>query len=96
MPTVQTGKIGAYGITLSAGQVSEVDFVDDVDVVEVITDGAAAVYATVDGSAPTVGGSNCYYLPAVAGSKEIHPPTSGGTVVKLISSGTPTVGVAKV
>lgn len=95
MPTVQAGQIGAYGLMLTAGQVSEVDFVDDVDVVEIITDGAAAVYATVDGSAPTVGGGNCYYLPAVAGSKEIHPPTSGGTVVKLISSGTPTVGVAK-
>jgi hypothetical protein len=96
MPTVQTGQIGAYGLTLTASTVTEVDFVDDVDVVEIITDGAAAVYATVDGSAPTVGGGNCYYLPAVAGSKEVHPPSYGGTVVKLISSGTPTVGVAKV
>jgi len=96
MPTVQAGQIGSYGLTLTASTVTEVDFVDDVDAVEIITDGAAAVYATVDGSAPTVGGGNCYYLPAVAGSKEIHPPTSGGTVVKLISAGTPTVGVAKV
>lgn len=96
MPTVPAGQIGAYGLTLTASQVTEVDFVDDVDVIEIITDGTAALYATVNGSVPTVGGGNCYYLPAVAGSKEIHPPTSGGTAIKLISSGTPTVGVAKV
>ncbi|GAA0632324.1 hypothetical protein GCM10010174_61710 [Kutzneria viridogrisea] len=96
MPTVPAGQIGAHNLTLTANTVTEVDFADDVDTVEVLSDGTAPVYVTVDGSSPTVGGANCYLLPAAIGAKELHPPTAGGTVVKLISAGTPTVSVAKV
>jgi hypothetical protein len=94
--TVAAGKIGTYEQQLTANTILDVDFGDDVDTIEVVnSSGTSSVFFTVDGSAPTVGGQNCYYLPAAIGSKEVHPPTAGGTVVKLISSGTPTVSVAK-
>jgi hypothetical protein len=97
--TVAAGQIGTYEQQLIANTVLTVNFTDDLDNVEVITNGAAAVYFTVDGSTPTIPsgavGSSCYYLPAAAGSKEVHPPTAGGTTVKLISSGTPTISIAR-
>lgn len=95
MPTVATGQIGAHALTLVANVVTEVDFADDLDLVEVVTDGAAPLYVTVDHSTPTVGGANCYMLPALPSAKEINPPSVLGTVVKLISAGTPTVSVAR-
>lgn len=64
--------------------------------VEVLNvDGSAAVYFTTDGvTAPTVGGNGCEVLPAAIGSVAARDRTSGNTsVVKLISSGTPTVSV---
>lgn len=94
--TVPAGQIGAHALALVANTVTEVDFADDLDRVEVVSDGAAAVYFTVDGSAPTVAGTNTYFLPAALGAKEVHPPTGGGTKVRLISAGTPTVSVAVV
>lgn len=98
MPTyaVPAGDIGAHALALTANTVTEVDFADDLDRVEVVTDGAAAVYFTVDGSVPTIAGTNTYFLPAALGAKEAHPPTGGGTKVRLISAGTPTVSVAVV
>lgn len=59
-------------------------------------DGAAAVYATVDGSTPTVAGDGCWVLPAAINSLELDPqvPASGNATVKLISSGTPKVSVS--
>lgn len=58
--------------------------------------GVAAVYFTVDGTTPTVAGPDTEVLPAVAGASMIVPGRHDGTqiVVKLISSGTPTVSAA--
>jgi len=59
--------------------------------------GAAEIYFTIsiDGTAPsppTVLGTDCFVLPAAIGSVEI--PVSGEpTIVKLISTGTPTYSV---
>lgn len=56
--------------------------------------GASRVYFTTDGSTPTVGGANCYVLPAALCELVVADETAGGTaVVKLISSGTPDVSV---
>jgi hypothetical protein len=92
--TVAADEIGAHSKTLGANTVDTVNFADDVKQIEVVSDGAAELYFTVDGTAPTVGGAKCYYLPAFGGAREV-PVHTGGTV-KLISSGTPKYSVARV
>jgi hypothetical protein len=68
----------------------------DYTAVEILNrSGSAEIFATVDGGpAPTVGGTNCDVLPAAIGSLTIDASAYGvPTVVKLISSGTPTYTV---
>jgi hypothetical protein len=95
--TVAADLHGAYAKTLVANTVDTVTFTDDIDRVEVTSNGAAAVYVTVDGTTtPTVAGAGTFELPAGAASvREIAVPTAGGTVVKLISAGTPVYSVAE-
>lgn len=94
--TVAQSDIAKHGITLTAGVVDTVTFTStDAARVQLFSNGAAEVYFTVDGSTPTVGGANCYLLPAVASVDDVEPPTGGATVVKLISSGTPTLSVVR-
>jgi Chitobiase/beta-hexosaminidase C-terminal domain len=95
---VADNKIGSYANKLTAATVDEVVFADTLKAVAVRSDGAAAIYYTVDGSVPTVGGSNTYEIPAVvAVSTEVVPATNPrqATVVKLISAGTPEYSVSK-
>lgn len=94
--SVSASEHGAYAKTLVASTVDTVTFDKDVDTVEVVSDGSAAIYVTVDGSTPTVAGAATYELPADAiAVRRIVVPTSGDTVVKLISSGTPVYSVAE-
>lgn len=80
--------------TLVADTVTTLTFDQDFDQVEVLNvDGAAEVYFTVGTTAPTVGGTGCQVLPAAIGVLEFPVATTGATVVKLISSGTPKVSV---
>lgn len=93
--TVAAGSIGTAAFTLTADTVDTVVFDGtDLDSVQVISlDGAAAIWYTLDGSTPTVGGANCYVVPATVAVDTQEPPTSGQTVVTLISAGTPVVRV---
>lgn len=92
--TVEAGKIGVQAKTLAANTVDTVTFNDDLDAVVVFSDGAAALYFTVDGTTPTIGGDNTYVLlKGVHAARRVLVPTSGDTVVKLISSGAPTYSV---
>lgn len=77
--------------TLVAATVTTVTLTRDFQRVEVVNvTGTAAIYFTVDGSDPTVGGDDTYVLPAAICSFEAPSASSGSTtVVKLISSGTP-------
>lgn len=94
--TVAADEQGVHNITLTAGTVDTVTFADDVTQIRVTNmTGTAAVYYTVDGSTPTVAGKNTRLLPAAIGSVLVEPPSSGPTAVKLISSGTPAVSVAR-
>lgn len=79
--------------TLVAATVATMTFDSDFGEVEVTAvDGAAAVYFRFDGVAPVAAATGTYVLPAVAGyTKTIKPKTSGPTVVKFISTGTPKV-----
>lgn len=92
--TIASGDIAKHGIALAADVVDTVTFGDNVKAVQIISDGAAAVYYTVDGSTPTLGGANCYMIPAVAAVDERVMNTSSD-VVKLISSGTPVLSVQR-
>lgn len=81
-------------VTLVAATVSTITFTRDWNVVEVLNvDGAEAVYFSVDGSTPTVKGEGFHVLPKGTSSAEVGVSSEGGTVVKLISAGTPTVSV---
>ncbi|MBP2341105.1 hypothetical protein JOF41_007359 [Saccharothrix coeruleofusca] len=94
--TIAADEQGIHNITLTAGVVDTVTFADDVTEVEIVNmTGTAAVYFTVDGTTPTVAGRKTRLLPAAVTSVEIEPTTSGPTVVKLISPGTPTISVAR-
>lgn len=94
--TVGPDEVGAHRITLTANTIETVTFTEDLPNSEVISDGTAAVYYTLDGTTPTVGGNNCYVLPAGAACVDSrYVRTAGNTVVKLISTGTPTVSVQR-
>jgi hypothetical protein len=87
--TTLTGSQFASGaITLTASTVDTVTFPSHVPEVEVVNmNGAGALYFTVDGSTPTVGGLSTRVLPAAVGSRTVRVKVTGdATVVKLISS----------
>lgn len=95
---VATKKVGAYAKTLVASTVDTVEFADYLPAVEVTSNGTAAIYFTIDGSTPTVGGAECYELPALASVRTVDIPNSSerpATVIKLISAAMPTYSVAK-
>lgn len=79
--------------TLVAATVATMTFDDDFAEVEVTNvTGSAAVYFTMDGTAPVVAAAGTHVLPAIAGHSVIRKPrASGDTVIKFISSGTPVV-----
>jgi hypothetical protein len=87
-----------YHGTLVGSAVDTITLLTNPAVVEIVNvSGATAIYYTVDGSAPTVGGVNTRVVPAAAGARDrvnISPDATG--VVKLISSGTPTYSVEPV
>ncbi len=105
---VSSGHIGVHEKSMVAATVDTVTFepgspgspgwANLPKAVEVLSDGAADIYATVDGSAPTVAGSHCYRVPAAAGATVIDVRDSDATdavVVKLISAGTPVYSVSR-
>lgn len=93
--SVAAAEVGAYAKVLVASTVDTVTIDRDCDMVRVHNDtGSAAIFFTVDGSAPTVNGQGTYRVPAFAGAySDVGVTTSGDTTVKLISSGTPTYSV---
>lgn len=106
--TVPAGHVGVHAKTLVASAVDTVTFVLGSTsspgwgrmpkMVEVLTDGAADIYVTVNGATPTVAGTDCYRVPAAAGSTVIDvnaADASAPVVVKLISAGTPAYSVSR-
>jgi hypothetical protein len=93
--TVATGMVGVHAKTLVANTLDAVNFTDDPNTVEIVSDGAAAIYVSVDGVNATVAGANTYVLPAVACSRTIPHP-GNPRAVKLISAGTPVYSVMAV
>lgn len=93
MANINAGSVGTYGNTLVASTVDTVTFTTDALAVEVYSSGSAAIYVTVDGSTPTVGGGGTFELPAVSCVRTIRLANPGVPVVRLVSSGTPTYSV---
>ncbi len=92
--TVASGALAAHDKTLTAATVDTVTFTDATSVVEILSDGAARLYVTVDGTTPAVSGANTDLL--VAGIASGVRISTTGNIVKLISSGTPTYSVRRV
>jgi hypothetical protein len=90
------GKVGAHAKTLAPNVIDSVTFqsVGDMNI-EVRSDGAAAIYFTLDGSDPTVKGDHCYELPAAPCVRTVDRTKNLKQVVKLISSGSPEYSVSK-
>lgn len=94
--TVTSAQIGKYEIALTANVARSVEFRRDLSVVEVTALSAEqSVYFTVDGSAPTVAGSNCYALLPGTNAMQVEVATNGNTLVRLISAGAATVNVSR-
>jgi hypothetical protein len=98
--SIAAGEVGAHSKTLVAATADTVTFESRVATIEVLSDGAADIYFTIDGSTPIVAGKGCYRLPSAPSSREVDVPaefiSEAKTVVKLISSGTPNYSVARV
>jgi hypothetical protein len=94
----------SHPAALVAATVTTVTLPTNAGRVEVVMKGTtpADTYFTVDGSTPTVSGTGTHYLPGIYGASLIVDAEIGGkpsgtsTVVKLISSGTPSVAVRAV
>lgn len=92
--TIEADEVGIHNVTLVAATVDTFTFEKDPEAIEVLTDGEAEVYVTVDGSAPTVGGAHTWKLPAVVCSRRIAHRRNPA-VVKVISAGTPTISITR-
>lgn len=94
---VALGDVSSGRFVLTANEVSTVTFTENIGAVQIITDGGAAVYYTVDGRDPVVDGPQTFEIPAAAGlaSNDTANTPGAGDVVKLVSTGTPSVRVER-
>lgn len=92
--TVNEGEKGIRDKTLSADTVDTVTFDRLGPLVEVLTDGAAPIYFTTDGTEPTVGGNSTHVLPAAPGRVGVNV-AGPDHIVKLVSPGAPTYSVSR-
>jgi len=94
--TVAPGDIGVHEKKLVASTVDTVTFAGrDLTEVEILSDGTADIYVRVGGQPPTIAGSTSWRILSAMGSSIIPVDTSGDTIVKLISAGTPTYSVSR-
>lgn len=90
------GAVGAHEETLVPNTEDRVKFAEDLRNVEVLNlDEASAIYVTVDGSAPTVGGEDCIFLPPRS-VRTLVSHSESNTEVRLISEGAATYSVSRV
>ncbi len=98
---VKDGDISVHDKTFTANTVDSIAFntpLKDAEVIRIISDGAAKIYGTLDGSTPTIGGAKTFIIPAVPSVLEEQIGSrfsSAPTVVKLISQGTPTYSITR-
>jgi hypothetical protein len=97
--SVPAGHVGVHEKTLAASTIDTVTFTGaDLTEVEVISDGTADIYVSFGATTtPTITGTMCYRVPQATGGVMVvfSVRTSGDTVVKLISDGTPVYSVSR-
>lgn len=92
--SISSGGHGSPLFVLTAGAESSVTFAEDLEKVEVYSDGTAPVWWTCSGETPSTSTGVGYLIPGAA--IDVRSPKSGSaTVVKLISTGTPNVRVQR-
>lgn len=95
--SVSAGNVAAHAKTLVADTADAVSFADNVSTVRIVVvaaaAGAAPIYVTGDGSAPTVAGANTNVLAAVAGAELVLELSGSVDQVRLISAGAHTYSV---
>lgn len=88
--------VALHGLTVGASQVETVIFDTNIGTVDIISDGRAAIYYTINGQPPTIKGGNTFVLPAGATAIDTRPAPSGVgqfDTVRLISDGEATVSI---
>lgn len=88
--------IGLHEITLTANVVDTIRWKRNVTSARLFSNGTAKVYYTLDGSEPTVGGTNCYVLPDAVSIYEDLELGRTVDIIKVVSSGTPVLHVTKI
>lgn len=93
---VPAGDRAVHNVPLVADTELLVEFGYPVTAVEILSDGAADIYLTTDGTPATVEGGNCERIPAGGiNSGTVQAPYGQDTTVRLISAGTPTVSITR-
>jgi hypothetical protein len=94
---IPLGAVGIHDVTLTPSIEARFLFEDDdVPAVVIATDGEDRIFYTLDGEPATVAGQNCGIILAAMGYHDaLEPPTSGPTLVRMISPGAPTVSVCR-
>lgn len=94
---VAASEVSSGRLVLSPNEVLTVAFESNIGAVQVVSDGAAAVFYTVDGSEPTLDGRNTFELPAgvvtVDERDTANLPGTPTDVVKLLSAGSASVRI---
>jgi hypothetical protein len=92
--TIAATDLAVHDKVLVANTADTVTIAANANNVEILSDGSAALYFTVDGTTPTVSGSHCYKIPSGNSSAMVMSAVlPAGVAIKLISTGTPTYSV---
>lgn len=82
-------------MSLTGGTADTVVFPEEVEFVEIISDGTHDVYVAVDGNAATSAGAECRRIPTAA-TPVVAVVAVGGSEVSLISSGVVVYSVTEI
>ena len=93
---IARGQIAVHAVTLIANVADTVTWQDEVEMVEVLTDGSVDVYVATDGNPATVDGQNCYRIPQNEGLATWRELNASGGTLSIISSGSPLYSVTNV
>lgn len=96
---IASDQVSSGRVVLVANQVCTISFEDNIGAVQVLSDGTSAAFYTVDGTEPTIDGTNTFELPEGVHSVDerdtANLPGTPTDVIKVISAGTPTIRVQR-
>lgn len=92
--SVASNEVSSGLVALAANTEDQVNFAEDINVVEVLVLSGTTVWFSVDKQVATVGGKHCYAAPA-GGAVAVSVPTPGATQVRLIADAVASVVVTR-